>query len=516
MERTRDGQMGNFGNSGIWEATTSKEIVEWSSWHKYETGIPTGDENHVPTTGDEHHVSFHTTKETESKVESATPSESINSKSHGSKWDDMVAGIVDKSDGAGLDELLHLFEINHEESVAPCKMDDIEQTKTSVPNQLTQRGQTAVDTLEAMIMNDTVKYHAIESVCPKWRENIRYAQHIRNKESLRDAISNVRESRARLNDAKQQIMDAWQKQEHVLELFEMSLKESLNRFNFPPPNQGKNKLEFIVEEEASYFSCDDNASHDGTDPCTDHDSSNIILEDDRSVELELESVENIGSGPAKTLHTQMIDLSQDCQDESGKTNLKQVHDKSELLETHPISISTNKENNINQSEFDVSSSVPDLENMEIEDLKSLMSKYGFKACSRPKMIEILTRVFRELEKESNQSTTSKIATNSAQNLKNRTEGVTEPKKRGKAKGKQSSRPIIGADELKSRCANALRNHEPLRLLFLDHQTVELSQVQEVMETAGVAVSKKQLTHFLDEQGIQFADPWRQKQKLSQS
>lgn len=102
---------------------------------------------------------------------------------------------------------------------------------------LTQRGQNLAVNIQDDIKSDKSKLSALNAVCPNWKENIAYALHQRNNNELKEALVNVQQSKDRLLKMKESFLIAWQKQQTVLDVFELSLNQSLNRLeNNPLPS----------------------------------------------------------------------------------------------------------------------------------------------------------------------------------------------------------------------------------------------------------------------------------------
>lgn len=168
-------------------------------------------------------------------------------------WDALFADMTDEDDDGKMDQLLDLFETEMSQDDDPMASDasTLEQALSqrsefeSVP--LTQRGQDVANKIEEEIMLDPMRLQSIEAVCPRWRDNIRYAVAQRGPAEIRQALERVRCSMNNLQNTKQKVSIVWKRQEVVLQLFEMSLSASLSR---------------LPSEESPDENCDANAEGD--------------------------------------------------------------------------------------------------------------------------------------------------------------------------------------------------------------------------------------------------------------
>lgn len=151
--------------------------------------------------------------------------------------------LDDDSEQKGdFEQLLNLFhcplksEIGPVDSFVPlasgartwCSAKDHEVT-ADVPS-LSQNGENVLAMIEKMVMNDPVKGAAIDKLCPKWRDNVRYSLTRNNEDAVREALSNVEQSKQNLAEARKRFLVSLQEHEHVLEFFGLSLRQSLRRF----------------------------------------------------------------------------------------------------------------------------------------------------------------------------------------------------------------------------------------------------------------------------------------------
>ena len=161
-------------------------------------------------------------------------SNSPNSK-YNCAWDALFSDDV-ADDDTRMDQLLHLFEnemlddgvVTSDSSTRAQAFSQQSDFETVL---LTQRGETVAETIEEEIMSDPTQMKLIEAVCPKWRDNIRYALAQRGPEEIRQALEGVRRSMKNLQATKEKVITIWKRQEVVLQLFEMSLSASLSRLS---------------------------------------------------------------------------------------------------------------------------------------------------------------------------------------------------------------------------------------------------------------------------------------------
>jgi hypothetical protein len=148
-------------------------------------------------------------------------------------WDALFSDHIASDDG-GMTQLLDLFEAEIMDGDAvsaetPTKELASSQTSLVETPMLTQRGQSLVEAIEDRITSDPIQLQAVEAVCPNWRGSIRYALAQRGEDEVREALERVQHSIENLKRMKEKIPALLKRQELVLQLFEMSLTESLTR-----------------------------------------------------------------------------------------------------------------------------------------------------------------------------------------------------------------------------------------------------------------------------------------------
>lgn len=153
-------------------------------------------------------------------------------------WDALFSDDLADDDDAQMDQLLGLFENDiPDESDASTSSEAFSQQSAFEAAPLTQRGESVADTIEEEITSDPTRLQSIEAVCPKWRDNIRYALAQRGPSEIRQALERVRRSMTNLQSTKEKVSAVWKRQEVVLQLFEMSLSASLSRLS--PDSQSR-------------------------------------------------------------------------------------------------------------------------------------------------------------------------------------------------------------------------------------------------------------------------------------
>jgi len=137
----------------------------------------------------------------------------------------------------GLSELLNVFEAIDDDKpsflmngILRNESSDDQPPKEKVdPTTLSQLSPLAKSTFTSMTLkveSDPKKVELLDAECPNWKENVRFALQ-QNPNDLREALSNVKSKRGRLVKA----MEMLEKQNAVLEVYEMAMSESLGRYD---------------------------------------------------------------------------------------------------------------------------------------------------------------------------------------------------------------------------------------------------------------------------------------------
>jgi hypothetical protein len=93
---------------------------------------------------------------------------------------------------------------------------------------LSQTGKTKAAELISSIENDSRK---VEILCPNWKENLAFAMLQNDANEIRAALEKVRQKRTQMLEYKRRIVEAWERQDSVLEVFEKGLSTSLGRLD---------------------------------------------------------------------------------------------------------------------------------------------------------------------------------------------------------------------------------------------------------------------------------------------
>lgn len=133
----------------------------------------------------------------------------------------------DDSDN-GIEQLVGLFDDTGTESDESSKNSADGHVHLSA---LSQTGRAKTTELISSIENDSERVVALERLCPNWRENLSFAMKQNDADEIKAALEKVRLKRAQMLEQKRRIVDAWERQDSVLELFEKGLNSSLGRLD---------------------------------------------------------------------------------------------------------------------------------------------------------------------------------------------------------------------------------------------------------------------------------------------
>ena len=139
------------------------------------------------------------------------------------------AAIYDDSE-TGIDDLLGLFQGGPTSVPSSTPSPEKSKPPPEIQSQLTQRGQDAFEELSEGIMADPARRQAIEAICPNWRDNIQYPLLHKKSDDLDEALANVRDSRRKLQVARERILTELKQREEAMDLFEEAISSSMNRF----------------------------------------------------------------------------------------------------------------------------------------------------------------------------------------------------------------------------------------------------------------------------------------------
>ena len=164
-------------------------------------------------------------------------------------------------------------------------------------------------------------------------------------------------------------------------------------------------------------------------------------------------------------------------------------------------------------------SVPLFAGCAVGDLQRWMGELGLKQRSKAQMADKLTHIFQHYAAEAAATTTSQRPQSEAQQRSTWSAESTEPALHEASQPRRAKRTRDTADaELEDgsslpaplgaamacRLRAFIRHHSALYLRMLLLQTVDLQSLLVSCNGAGIAVSREQLVHFLDEEGVAFA------------
>jgi hypothetical protein len=198
-----------------------------------------------------------------------------NKKSFECSWDRLftegdTVGDDEDDDDNGMDHLLGLFEgtiipsMTQIPSTSQADTIDAPQQQSRVDTfMLTQGGQSLASNIEKTITSNNEKLSALEMACPNWRENVSYALFQKDEDQVREALDGVRKSKERMEETKKKILEAWQRQQYALEVFETALNASFDRLA-TRNNNTKSELEVGSEGHFAKLSPANETHEDGS------------------------------------------------------------------------------------------------------------------------------------------------------------------------------------------------------------------------------------------------------------
>lgn len=135
----------------------------------------------------------------------------------------------DAAEDCGLLELMQVFEDVDETFVETDDISRHEGTNgyndsITTMSQLSPNAKQTYSSIKAKVETDAVKIETVQRECPDWEENMRFALN-QSPEEVSVALANVRMKRERNRKA----MEILQKQDSVMEVFELALQTSLDR-----------------------------------------------------------------------------------------------------------------------------------------------------------------------------------------------------------------------------------------------------------------------------------------------
>ena len=148
-----------------------------------------------------------------------------------------ASGSGERADDLGLDHLLGLFEDAPSIQSSPahsklgCTPPPSENASPIDISMLTQRGKSRAQAIHQQVASSSDKISCLEAAGIDWQENVIYAMHQRDPDELDEAMEKVQESKARVAMMKENLLKAIREQETVLDVFELSLKQSRERLS---------------------------------------------------------------------------------------------------------------------------------------------------------------------------------------------------------------------------------------------------------------------------------------------
>ena len=97
------------------------------------------------------------------------------------------------------------------------------------PSNLSSRGKRLMQEVTENTLADTTNLHAIEELCPQWKENVVFAMAQRESTDITDAMRNVQEEKHRLIDLREKFLQAIEKRVTTLDFYEKTLEVSASR-----------------------------------------------------------------------------------------------------------------------------------------------------------------------------------------------------------------------------------------------------------------------------------------------
>ncbi len=160
------------------------------------------------------------------------------------------AAIYDDPE-TGIDDLLELFQGGPTSVPSSTPSPEKSKPPPEIQSQLTQRGQNAFEEISESIMADPARRQAIEAICPNWRDNIQYPLLHKKSDDLEEALANVRDSRRKLQVARERILTELKQREEAMDLFEEAISSSMNRFAASTNNDVPGSPDSGIEEKKS-------------------------------------------------------------------------------------------------------------------------------------------------------------------------------------------------------------------------------------------------------------------------
>jgi len=146
--------------------------------------------------------------------------------SNSATWDNIFSSLADSDEPPthGFEELLDLFQDCTQKSQHQEQHQEDDNNSAVNLSQLSQAAQELAISIENKVTSNPSKLQQIETSCPNWKENVRFALTQRKDEdTIQAALKKLQKSRRRMDQMKEDFLAAWNRKVAVLDLFEMSM-----------------------------------------------------------------------------------------------------------------------------------------------------------------------------------------------------------------------------------------------------------------------------------------------------
>jgi hypothetical protein len=144
-------------------------------------------------------------------------------------WDRL---FVENTQGKELDDdgIDQLFDLFNASSPLSSYM-EIPTTEQAIKGLtlLSQQGEERATSICSSIKCDKSKLSAIGQACPNWKENVSFAFLQKDQGEILNALRSLRQSRSKMMETKQKILESWGRHQLALDVFETALESSLDR-----------------------------------------------------------------------------------------------------------------------------------------------------------------------------------------------------------------------------------------------------------------------------------------------
>lgn len=160
---------------------------------------------------------------------------SLSNSEQASTWNrDFRDDIIRSHDGAyggGIDQLLGLFGASSE---VEASTEYLEEPNNVINiSDLSQNASKMAMELISSVERESSRLSSLEIGCPHWRENVTFAMKQSDMSEIVSALGQVRKRRNQMVEFKRRLLEAWETQDTVLNVYESALQSSLDRFDSP-------------------------------------------------------------------------------------------------------------------------------------------------------------------------------------------------------------------------------------------------------------------------------------------